>query len=854
MCHFFWKIFPIILFSGLPYIRAGAQVNLDYYLPDGIEYNSDIPKPQSIIGHEVGAWHITHDRLTHYFFELAEHSARVKVEQFGATYEQRPLINVIITSEENHGKLDQIRIEHLKLSDPATSEGLDVSKMPVVVRLGYSVHGNEASGANASVLVAYHLAAAPGNEMDEILKNCIILIDPCLNPDGLQRFSSWVNQHRSKNLNSDPNGREFSEAWPNGRTNHYWFDLNRDWLPAQHPESVARLKLFHDWRPNVQTDHHEMGSDATFFFQPGVKARTHPLITSENVALTEKMGKYHAKALDDHKRLYFTRESFDDFYFGKGSTYPDIHGAIGILFEQASARGHLRDTQNGKLSFPFAIKNHFITSLSTIDAAIDLKTELLNYQKAFYRETNDKKNSDVNKMIIFGTKSDPSRAILLGQVLQKHQIKLHRLERDVVLDGLKYFAGRSFAVPLNQPQQNLIKAIFERHTSFKDSLFYDVSAWDFDLAYNTQLAWIKNKNGLSISKAYVSDIKLPRGEINRDNAVAYVMDWNQYYAPGFVNALLHEGLNVKFASEPFTSNSGARFGRGSILIPVGIQNMGEDKVFELLEESAQKYHLKVSALQSGLSSTGIDLGSNNFKNVRKPTIAMIVGPGVSSSESGEVWHLLDQRYDMHVTMISSDRLDRVRLNKYNVLVLPGGSYGALNAAVQERIKDWVKHGGTLIAWRDALRFLNKLQIADIKIKKIEKDTVSEISYADRSKAKGAREIGGAIFNVLIDNTHPLAYGYDQKMLPVFKRGSLALKPAGKKISNPFKYSGSPLLSGYASDENLKMISGSPAVSISSFGEGKVICFVDNPNFRAFWYGTNRLFMNAIFFGDKISTR
>jgi hypothetical protein len=311
---------------------------------------------------------------------------------------------------------------------------------------------------------------------------------------------------------------------------------------------------------------------------------------------------------------------------------------------------------------------------------------------------------------------------------------------------------------------------------------------------------------------------------------------------------------MKVATEPFVSNTGEKFERGSILVPVGMQEKGEDEIYELLEKYASSYHVKVHSLTTGLSASGVDIGSNSFRTITKPKIAMLVDEGVSGYEAGEVWHLLDQRYNMHVTMISSGTLDRIKLTRYNVLILPGGSYSGLNTTAQERIKNWVKDGGTLVAWRDALRLLSKLQIADVKFKKADKDTTTIIPYADRSKARGAQVIGGAILQMEIDTSHPLAYGYNQNAIPVFKRGTLVLESAKKSISNPFKYAKAPLLSGYVSQENLKQISGSPAVSVSTFGEGKVIAFTDNHNFRAFWYGTNRFFINSIFFGNMISTR
>ncbi len=835
-----------------PVVWCYGQIELSYYLPDSITYNKSIPTPKSVIGHEVGEWQVTHDKLVYYFYTLSAASDRVKVEKFGQTYEYRPLLNVIITSEKNHRRLEDIRKEHLKLTDGDTGNDPDIENLPVIIRLGYSVHGNESSGANASMLVAYFLAAAQGDAIEKILDNCVILIDPSLNPDGLQRFSTWVNEHRSQNLNPDPNGREFQESWPNGRTNHYWFDLNRDWLPVQHPESIGRVKLYHEWMPNIQTDHHEMGSNATFFFQPGIPSRKNPLIPIENENLTAKIAQYHAAALDRQKRLYYTRESFDDFYFGKGSTYPDIQGGIGILFEQASSRGHLRETRNGLLSFPFTIKNQFIVSLSTIEAGLNLRNELLSYQRDFFRKAMSGKE-DKNRAVVIASPNDPARAALLGQTLLRHQIRMYDLDMDLDQNGKIFPAGGSYVIPLNQPQNLLIKAIFERRTTFEDSLFYDVSAWNFDLSYHVNLAWVDDIRSLRKGDE-IHELKLPGGGVSGSGKYAWLIDWGQYYAPAVLSALLNKGIMVRVARKPFTLSSGEKFERGCLLVPAGIQTVSADSLYEILAKYLSKYHVMAKAVNTGLTPDGVDLGSNNFTAVRKPVIAMLTGDGVSGYEAGEVWHLFDQRYDMNVTMVGTGDLDHIKLNRYNVLLVPSGSYGGMNTPAQERIKNWVKDGGTLIAWRDALRFVEKLNIARLKFKKLNPDTVSVVEYADIPEMRGAQKIGGVILSMEIDLTHPLAYGYSSSPIPVFKRGTLALEPSSVSVSNPFHYTKNPLISGYISNKNVRLISDSPAVSISGFGLGRVVCLVDDYNFRGFWFGTNRLFMNGIFFGDQIRTK
>ena len=334
-----------------------------------------------MLGYQPGEWHVGHDQMLYYMRTLAQSSDRATINEYAKSYEGRPLINLIFTSPENHAKLDQIKAEHLALTDPSQSADISTDEMPIVIWLGYSVHGNEASSLNATLLTAYHLASAQGETVDDLLENAVIIIDPCLNPDGSNRFASWVNSHKSYTINPDPNGREFSEAWPRGRTNHYWFDLNRDWLPLAHPESKGRIALFHEWKPNILTDHHEMGTNATFFFQPGIPSRKFPWTPEKNVDLTHKMAAFHSKYLDDIGTLYYSEESYDDFYIGKGSAYPDQNGGVAILFEQASSRGHAQENDFGVLTFPMTIKNQFTVSLSTMASGIAHRKEFLDYQK-----------------------------------------------------------------------------------------------------------------------------------------------------------------------------------------------------------------------------------------------------------------------------------------------------------------------------------------------------------------------------------------------------------------------------------------------------------------------------------------
>src|SRR4026208_927764 len=438
------------LLSAFCFLLIATSFNaqdLKYYLPDSVTYNSAIPKPKDIIYHEVGEWHITHDRLGNYMKAIAAAAPdRIKLETMGFTYESRPQLLLIITSPKNQQRLEEIRQQHLQLSDPTRSASVNIDNMPIVVWIGHSIHGNEPSGANAALLSAYYLAAAQGKQIDELLDNVVILFDPSFNPDGLQRFSTWANQHKSKNLVSDPNSREFNEVWPGGRFNHYWFDLNRDWLPAVHIESQNRLAWFHKWKPNILTDHHEQGSNATFFFQPGVPSRVNPLTPAKNQELTGKLAKFHAAFLDRIGSLYFTKENYDDFYYGKGSTYPDINGAIGILFEQASSRGHAIQTENGVLRFPFTIKNQFTTTLSTLEGAKALRKEFLTYQRDFYKNAQAEAAADPVKAFVFGDGMDKFKANEFVSMLKRHQVDVYALNANVNTDGMNFDRRSSYIV------------------------------------------------------------------------------------------------------------------------------------------------------------------------------------------------------------------------------------------------------------------------------------------------------------------------------------------------------------------------------------------------------------------------
>ena len=827
----------LLLFSLITYSQT--NFDLSYFLKNHKSYNQSIPKPSEFtLGNmEVGNSHISHDRLVQYMSALANASERITITNRGETFEGRPLILLTITSEENHKNLESIRTNHLDINSTKTI--VDFSKMPVVVYQGYSIHGNEPSGSNAAMLYAYHLAASNDNELLKALEKSIILLDPSMNPDGLQRFAHWVNTNKSYNLNPDNNDREFDENWPKGRTNHYWFDMNRDWLPVQLPESEARIKTFHNWSPNILTDHHEMGTNSTFFFQPGIPSRVNPLTPKKNQLLTKEIGKFHDKRLSETGSLFYSEEDYDDFYFGKGSTFPDINGAVGILFEQGSSRGHLQESINGLLSFPFTIKNQLTVSLSTLEAAVEMRETLLAYQNDFFKNSREESLKEKNNYYLVTDQRDKSKLFEFYKILEKHQILMKKLPKDVIINNTSYSTNNSILIPKNQNKTRLIKAMFEKRKKFKDSLFYDVSAWSFlhsfNLDYTNYSTKINTKN-LVLNK--------PIGKIINKNNYAYLFSWDDYYSPKILYKLLDLGLRVKVGTQSFYVDT-KRYDYGTLLISLVNQKISTTEINNQLDKLSKESGVEFIGYKSS-TTKGIDFGSNDFINVSKPKIAMIVGDGVTSYDAGEIWHLLDTRYNIPLTKIKKSNFSNQNLEKYNTIIMVNGKYD-FDEKNSNKLKKWVENGGNLIGYRNSINWLIKKDFIKLELKQ-NKASTTYLNYEDKSNHFGSQLTSGAIFSVDLDKSHPISYGYNNS-LSIFRNTNIYIKNDTLGYNNPLKYSKNPLISGYISKENLQSMKNSRPFAVYNLRKGKVTVFTDNTNFRAFWHGTNKLMMNAIFFSN-----
>jgi Zinc carboxypeptidase len=831
--------FLILLALWAPGIVIAAP--LEFFLDDPAEvFDPSIPPPASVIGHEVGEYHVTHDRLLQYFQALAEASPRVRLEWTGRSHEGRPTFVVVIAAADRMVDVDALREAHLADIAESRSPAADA---PLFLWLGYSVHGNEASGSNASLVVAYRLAASQSAEVEAFLERSVVLLEPAINPDGMQRFAAWVNANRSADPSADVADREHQETWPGGRTNHYWFDLNRDWLLLQHPESRGRIQAFYQWRPHVVTDHHEMGGNSTFFFQPGVPDRRHPLTPEANVTLTAAIAEAHAEAFDARGQLYYSEEDFDDFYYGKGSTYPDANGSIGILFEQASARGHLRDSDHGRFSFADAIRNHVEISFSTLRGAIANRDALVDYSVRFYAEP----PSGGPAAYLFSDVEASGRGRALIELLAQHQIEVQQLEQAVRLDGVDYAAGTTWVVPTAQQQGRLVRAVMEERDSFPDHVFYDVSSWTLPHAFGLLRQELDGGQLRRLSLGPVTAV--PSLTAPPADAYAYLLDWRSQMAPAALDDLLAAGVRVEVATVPLVD--GQRFPAGTLVVPMGHQDVAPEIVMAALTEATAR-GVPVVPVGTG-ALEGVDLGSPALRTLEAPRILLATGDGVSSYEAGEVWHLLDRRLGVAVTRVDLAQISRLDLREYSHLILVNGHFGELDQST-DALRTWVEAGGVLIAQKAAIDWVMEAELIAAEAggeEEAEEDAGERRPYAERDDDFAMDLIGGAIFQVEVDLTHPLAFGIQRPQIAVFRNHRDFRPTLDDAYSNVAVYTDSPRLSGYVSEENTEALAGTMAVGSVAVGRGRIILLTDNGQFRGFWRGTEQFLLNGVFFASAI---
>ena len=833
--------------------------------------DAGIPAPEEVIGTSIGSRHLFHYEILKYMRSLAEASPRmVSLGVHAKSYGGKDLQSFVISSEKNIANLARIKQNRAEITQAGNSS--DFENMPVVVHMMYSIHGNEPSGANLTPLLAYYLTASKDQSLLNQLEDVVLILNPVLNPDGLDRFAAWTNDNRGMTPSADPEDREHREISPNGRTNYYWFDLNRDWLAHQHPESQGRLALFHEWKPNVQLDFHEQGSNSSFFFMPGKPERTYPLTPKINQVLTEKISEFHRKAFDQDGILTFSKEGYDDFYVGKGSTYPDLFGCVGILFEQPSSRGALQNTANGVLAFEETILNQFRASMSSIKASASLKNELLNYQRDFYQSVRRKKAKGHYLATIEG---DKTRLVEFVRVLRGHQITVELLAKDAMAGGAEYKAGVTLAIPADQIQSTYLSAIWRRQLNFQEKVFYDVSTWTLPLAFGLTHT-TEPVRGLTTEK--LSEQLSPQSKELARSSVGYLIDWRDSATPKFLYQLLDTEVKIRVATRPLTADvkkQGVRsFGYGTLFVSPQLTEDFPEDALKILD-SAARAGVGVYSVESSTTPVGIDMGSRYFKVISKPKVLLVSGAGTNAYRTGEIWHLLDTRVQMPVTRVGLDRLRNIDLSNYTHVLLADPLKSSQEDLVT-KIVSFVRSGGIMWVQGDrAIKWLDKQSVSDIifkesksardrsalekkmkdphvPVKELEALLPERKSFAASETDSAHRLVRGAILRGLIDVSHPLGYGFESNELPVLRRNATFVARSKNAYATPLLYADSPLMSGYMSDENRDLAAGSAGILVDSKGEGAIVLSLDIPAFRAHWWGTQKLLLNTIFFGGLIN--
>ena len=806
-------------------------------------FSQNIQSPKEFLGYELGKQFTRHHRVVDYFTYVSTQLDNVLLEKYGETNERRPLYVSYISSKKNIENIEQIRHNNLGQTGlkPASINNI------AIVWLSYNVHGNEASSTEASMQTLYELVTTKKDQ----LENTLVIIDPCINPDGRDRYANWYNQVKSEPYNTDQNAKEHREPWPGGRANHYLFDLNRDWAWATQIESSQRLKIYNKWMPHVHVDFHEQSMNNPYYFAPAAEP-FHEIITDWQRNFQTQIGKNHARYFDKNGWLYFTKESFDLLYPSYGDTYPTYMGAIGMTYEQAGGgMGGLGvDTDHGyELTLVDRVAHHKITGLSTVEIASKNAVTLNTEFKKFFDSGSFKYKSYVLK------NENKDKTTRLLALLDKHQIDYEFTNKGLV-KGYNYLTQQESRMSVNtkdlvihtqQPKGKMVKVLFEPNAKLTDSLTYDITAWSLPYAHGFKA--IASTTKVSSRKDVMVDT------VNNgidQNSYAYVSKWNSLEDASFLAALLQADVRVRFSEKDFTIE-GNSYAKGTLIILRG-DNKTNKEFDKQITSIAQNKNRKLTPVQTGFVSSGKDFGSSSVNPINKQKVAVISGKGTSSLSFGEIWHFFETQLHYPLTALDTDYINRVDLDKYDVLIIPNGYYSTiLNKSGLEKINNFAQAGGTVIAIGTALRsFANKEGFA-LKSKKPtegkENKTANLTAYEDTRRNRANTLITGAIFKSKVDSSHPLAFGYDDVYFSLkLNNANYAYLQNGSNVA--YFNKSATNLAGFAGKKALKNIPESLLFGEERKGSGSIIYMVENPLFRSFWDNGKLFFVNAIFFRNS----
>lgn len=870
-----------------------TMMNAEDFYP-GARYRENVPAPERVLGYRLGDRFTRHHQIVDYYQRLAQASDKIRVLEYGRTVEQRPLLLLFISSPENLSRLEEVKAANARLSDPRRLSEADMESMakalPGTVWLSYGVHGDESSSAEAAMQTVYHLLADETEETARMLKNLVIIVDPLVNPDGRERYVSFYEQAKGRKVRSDPNAYEHQPPWPAGRYNHYLFDMNRDWSWQTQYETRARVKAYREWNPQVHVDYHEMTPDGMgYFFPPPAKPinQNIPQMTLDWLAI---YGKGNAAMLDRFGILYYTGEDYDLHYPGYGDSWPALNGAVGMTYEKAGGgRAGLAIRFKGRgydLTLRDRVRHHFLTGIATLKTAVETKEARLRDYYRFRKQAIEAGRSGRVKNYILLPGRDPGRAAQLISLLMDQGIEVRRASGSFKVKRAHGYYGEalerefeagSYIVDLAQPAGLLAKSLLELESPVKDLFFYDVTAWTLPLAYGVEGYWTEEL--LDLPSELLSSKPVVKGGVKGGRAsYAYIFSYETNAAAKTLVKLLEEDYEVFVTLRPFRIE-GQDYAAGSIVVPLfGNKEALHQRVAELAAEHGHD----VLAVSSGRAESGVDLGSGRLQPLRRPKVLVVMGSGVNATDYGATWFQFDEVFQLSFTPVTIQQLNSMDLASYNTILLPDGTYEAINKAAVEKLGQWLRKGNVLIGIKGGAvfatskesgltsvtyRFVSKRQEEErlerekakstekAETAKVEPDKPEDIEnklvpYSEREKRQMADSIPGALMKIKLDSTHPLGFGYGSEVV-ILNNSSPILSLTAKGENVAWYPKDGCRIAGFATPENEKKMQQSAYLLRERVGQGSVILYADTPNFRAFWEGTTRLLLNSIFFGHIV---
>lgn len=807
--------------------------------------SAQTPSPDEFLGYALGSRFTPHQKVVDYYKRVAATTKNIQLQVYGKTYEGRELLLAVVSDQANMDRIDQIRTNNLSLAS-ADKNVVRNTKQPAILWLSYNVHGNEANSTETAMRVLYTLAKANDEQTKNWLKNTVVIMDPCLNPDGRERYVSYFNMVSGKIPNPDPSAREHSEPWPGGRPNHYYYDLNRDWAWQTQVETQQRLVAYHRWLPQVHVDFHEQSYNEPYYFAPAAEP-VHQDVTSWQREFQVIVGKNNARYFDENGWQYFTKERFDLLYPSYGDTYPLYNGAIGMTYEQGGIRAGLAviTADGDTLTLKDRIDHHFTTSMATLETVSTHSDKLLSEFKKYFDQSAINPPGNYKSYIVKAQNLDRLRK--MADLLTKNQINFS-FGGEKTLSGYNYETQKvetfklernDLILNLHQPHAVMANVLFEPQTVVTDSNTYDITAWALPYAYGLNAYGVKES--LNGNFSFIEEKK----EVNPvlSKPYAWIMPWNAVSDAQTLIALQKRKVKIRLAEEDFTIG-GKSYKAGSLLIYRTENEKVNKDLTSILEGIAKHHHTSFYPIASGYVEKGKDFGSSVYRLLSTPKIAVVSGQEVSSQSLGEIWHFFEQELNYPITMLGSQSLSNLDINKVNVLILPDGSY---SDKLAEQLAGWINAGGKLILVEDAIGSVVGKRPFDIKRKEYPKKEEKELNqrkYAEKDKDDLQNAIPGAIYKVNLDQSHPLTLGLG-KFYYTLKTDEKIYEPL-ESGWNVGMLKENSYMAGVAGDKVKKKLASGLLFGVQQSGRGTIIYLGTNILFRSFWENGKQMFTNALF--------